>query len=79
MMSNELRSTEAHGDTGERTPRDSIRLSVVFGEVELSQEAQQNRHLLVERIRQSIASGDYLTSEKIDGTVKRLHRELFGP
>ena len=79
MMSVELRSTEAHRDTGERTPLDSIKLSVVLEEVELSHEARQNRHLLVERIRQSIAAGDYLTFEKIDGTVKRLHRKLIGP
>ena len=79
MMSIALRSTEAHGDAGERIPRDSVRLSVAVGEGELGQEARPIRHLLVERLRRSIAAGDYLTSEKIDGTVKRLYRELVGP
>jgi anti-sigma28 factor (negative regulator of flagellin synthesis) len=78
MMSCERTSTEARGGTGERIPRDSISLSEVVGESNHAQEARPNRHQLVERLRQSIAAGNYLTSEKIDGTVERLYRELLG-
>jgi hypothetical protein len=78
-MSCERTSTEARGSTGERIPRDSIRLLQAVGEGNHGQEARPNRHLLLERLRQSVAAGNYLTSEKTDGTVEGLHRELFGP
>lgn len=32
---------------------------------------------LVQRIRGEIAAGTYLTNEKLDAVVDRLHRELF--
>jgi anti-sigma28 factor (negative regulator of flagellin synthesis) len=78
MMSFERTSTEARGSTGERIPRDGVRLSEAVDESNHAQKARPNRHLLVERLRQSIAAGDYLTPVKIDGTVERLCRELFG-
>ena len=36
------------------------------------------REHLVARIRAEIAAGTYLTDDKIDKAVERLHRELFG-
>ena len=55
--------------------------------VELSEAAQQRidagsdkpiREQLVARIRAEIAAGTYLTPDKIEKTVERLHREIFG-
>lgn len=34
------------------------------------------RHALVQRVRDDIARGDYLTSQRIDFVVDRLHEEL---
>lgn len=54
-------------------------------QVDLSREARvlidesrdpQIRHALVQRVRIDIARGDYLTSQKIDFVVDRLHEEL---
>ena len=53
--------------------------------VELSKAALENlqkpdigvRTDLVQRIRAEIAAGTYLTDEKLDSTVDRLHRDLF--
>lgn len=33
---------------------------------------------LVQKLRQSIASGEYLTNDRIDAAVEGLHGELFG-
>ena len=79
MMSFERTSREARGDTGERIPQGSITLLEAVGEGNDGQEARPNRHRLLERLRESIATGDHLTPVKIDGTVERLCRELFGP
>lgn len=55
--------------------------------VELSETARRQlethadppvREHLVARIRAEIAAGTYLTDDKIEKTVERLHRELFG-
>ncbi len=54
-------------------------------QVDLSREARalihesrdpQMRYALVQRVRDDIARGDYLTSQKIDFVVDRLHQEL---
>lgn len=56
-------------------------------QVDLSREARaliqesrdpRIRHALVQRVRIDIARGDYLTSQKIDFVVDRLHEELRG-
>lgn len=36
------------------------------------------REELVQRLRESIASGQYLTRDRINGAVEGLHQELFG-
>lgn len=36
------------------------------------------REELVQRLRESIASGQYLTTDRINGAVEGLHQELFG-
>jgi hypothetical protein len=77
MMSLERTSTEACEYKGERIPQDCIRLSEDVDESNHGEETQPKRRLLVERIRQSIAAGTYLTPEKTDGTVERLYRELM--
>ena len=76
MMSFERTSMEARGDTGERIPQDSAKLSEGVGEGHHDQETRPIRDLRVEHLRQSIAAGNYLTSVKIDATVERLCREL---
>ena len=63
---------------GDLLPEDRGELSAAAGESNHGQDALRIRHELVERIRQSIAAGDYLTSEKIDAAVKGLHEELLG-
>jgi hypothetical protein len=78
MMSFERTSREARGDTGERIPQGSIKVLEAVGEGNHGQEARPNRHRLLEHLRRSIAAGNYLTRVKIDGTVERLCRELFG-
>jgi len=78
MMSFERTSREARGDTGERIPQGNITLLEAVGEGNYGQEAPPNRRRLLERLRRSVAAGNYLTRVKIDGTVERLYRELFG-
>jgi anti-sigma28 factor (negative regulator of flagellin synthesis) len=63
---------------GDLIPEDRVELSEAAGEGNHGQDAQRIRHESVERIRRSIAAGDYLTSEKIDATVERLYEELLG-
>jgi anti-sigma28 factor (negative regulator of flagellin synthesis) len=48
------------------------------GERTRGHDAPQIRHELVERIRQRIAAGNYVTSDKIDATVERLYQVLSG-
>ena len=60
------------------TSEDRVDLSEVAVEDNCSQDAPGFRRELVERIRRSIAAGDYLTSEKIDVTVGCICHELFG-
>lgn len=54
--------------------------------VELSETAQRHtkdasarpiRQNLVQRVRSELADGTYLTGEKLDAVVNRLHRALF--
>jgi len=54
--------------------------------VELSEAARQElersdsapiRTELVARVREEIASGQYLTDDKLDAVVERLHEEMF--
>jgi hypothetical protein len=73
------KSQAAREATGELTPEDRVELSEAAGKGDNGQVARRICHLLVERLRQSIAADEYLTPEKIDGTVERLYRELFGP
>ncbi|RMG40585.1 MAG: flagellar biosynthesis anti-sigma factor FlgM [Planctomycetota bacterium] len=72
------------GQPGNRTSRPSHDADDV---VELSETARRQletgesapiREHLVKRIRDEIAAGTYLTQDKIEKTVDRLHRELFG-
>ncbi|MBN2559459.1 MAG: hypothetical protein JXQ75_00825 [Phycisphaerae bacterium] len=79
MMLLERTSMEAREDTGERIPQDSVRMPQAVGNGNHGQEARPIRCRLVQRLRQSIAAGDYLTPVKIDATVERLYRKLFGP
>jgi hypothetical protein len=72
MTSAQQACGEARGGSGERNPQDSVRRAEAVGGGDQGQEAQPIRRLLVERLRQSIAAGDYLTSEKIDATLERL-------
>ena len=63
---------------GHLIPEDRVELSEAAGEGNHGQDAQRISHESVERIRRSIAAGNYLTSEKIDATVERLYEELLG-
>jgi hypothetical protein len=63
---------------GDLIPEDRVEPSETAGEGNHGQDAQRIGHEPVERIRRSIAAGNYLTSEKIDATVERLYAELFG-
>ena len=63
---------------GDLIPEDRVELSATAGEDNHGQDALRICHESVERIRQSIAAGDYLTSEKIDAAVERLCEELLG-
>lgn len=78
MMLLEQTSTEARGDTRERIPQGRVWLLEAVGDGNHGQEARPIRYRLVERVRQSIAAGNYLTPVKIDATVERLCRELLG-
>jgi hypothetical protein len=78
MTSSQQTCMEARGGSGERSPQDSVKLPEAVGEGSQGQEARPIRRLLVERLRQSIAAGDYLTPEKMDATLERLYRELVG-
>jgi anti-sigma28 factor (negative regulator of flagellin synthesis) len=77
-MSFERASTEAREDMGERIPQGSVKLAKAVSVGNHGQEARPIRRLLVERLRQSIAAGTYLTPGKIDATVERLYRGLLG-
>ena len=57
---------------------DRVELSEAAIEANHGRDAQRIRDESVERIRRSIAAGDYLTSEKIDATVERLYEVLSG-
>jgi anti-sigma28 factor (negative regulator of flagellin synthesis) len=59
-------------------PQDRLELSEAAGEGNRGQDAVQIRLELVERIRQSVAAGNYLTSDKIDAAVERLYQVLSG-
>lgn len=53
---------------------DCVELSHV---AESQMEGEPFRAELVQRVRAEIADGTYLTDEKLDAVVERLHRELF--
>ncbi len=57
---------------------DRVELSAAAGEGDRCADTPRIRDELVERLRRSIAAGDYLTSEKIDVTVDCIYQELFG-
>ena len=57
---------------------DRVEWSTAAGEGNCCPDTLRIRHESVERIRRSIAAGDYLTPEKIDVTVDRICQELFG-
>jgi hypothetical protein len=67
----------AHQAPATPMPEGRVDLPKAVGEVHCGQDAPRIHHELVERIRQSIAAGDYLTSEKIDVTVDCICRELL--
>ena len=69
---------------GARRPNDEGAIALSGGDyVELSDVAESKiggepyRTELVQRVRAEIADGTYLTDEKLDTVVERLHRELF--
>lgn len=82
-----LAQTPAGSIAVERPTRDSPRAEagIRSDRLELSEAALENiqsgsggvRTELVERLRGEIAAGTYLTDEKLDAVVDRLHRELF--
>ena len=78
MMSLEWTSTEARVDTGERVLGLGVRLLNAVGEGNHGREARLNRHLREERLRLSIAAGNYLTPVRIAAAVDRLYRALMG-
>ena len=57
---------------------DRVEWSTAAGEGNRCPDTLRIRHELVERIRRSIAAGDYLTPEKIEVTVDRICQELSG-
>jgi hypothetical protein len=57
---------------------DRVELSTAAGEGNRCPDTPRIRDELVERIRRSIAAGDYLTSEKIDVTVTCIYQALLG-
>lgn len=61
-------------DESIRLRGDSVELSDV---AEARIGGEPFRSELVQRVRAEIADGAYLTDEKLDAVVERLHRELF--
>ncbi len=55
---------------------DRVELSTAAGEGNRCPDTPRVRDELVERIRRSIAAGDYLTPDKIDVTVGCIYQEL---
>lgn len=76
----ELREQAAQRGQPRHAPRrdagDVLELSDAARQ-QVGQDAPIREHL-VARIRAEIAAGTYLTDDKIEKTVERLHRELFG-
>lgn len=74
-------STVGHGRTAMAAAR--TQSSAGGDRVELTPKARAEmaekpiRSELVSEIRQQIADGTYLTDEKLDAVVERLHRDLF--
>lgn len=56
---------------------DALDLSTVAQERMEQDAAQPLRLNLIERIRAEIAAGDYLTNERIEAAVNKLHASLF--
>jgi len=68
-------------DPGEHTARaartDALELSETARKRLEPDDSAPIRHALVERVRSEIAAGAYLTEQKIDVAVNRLHQMLF--
>lgn len=74
------------GDSVQRSNASSgERAAALTDQVELSDAARTQagpsdppiRDALVQRVRQEIADGTYLTDDKLNAVVNRLHKELF--
>jgi hypothetical protein len=72
MMLLERTSTEARGSTRKRVSQGSVRLLEALFDRDHGQEVRPIRRWLVECLRQSILTGNYLTPAKIDAAVERL-------
>lgn len=70
------RTARGPNDTDAGNKSDRLELSSTALENMQSSESGVRPHL-VQRIRGEIAAGTYLTDEKLDAVVDRLHRELF--
>lgn len=62
---------------GANAAPDALDLSAAAQERMEQAAAQPLRLNLIERIRAEIAAGDYLTNERIEAAVNKLHAELF--
>ena len=56
---------------------DAVELSSAARQEMEKQESSQIRMNLVERVRAEIAAGSYLTDDKLDAVVNRVHAEMF--
>jgi anti-sigma28 factor (negative regulator of flagellin synthesis) len=56
---------------------DAVELSAAAQEQLECDESAPIRAKLVEQVRAEIAAGTYLTDEKLEAAVKRMHAELF--
>jgi hypothetical protein len=70
-------------DPGEVTPQDALELSPLAREAgalpaDQDTDEQPIRHELVRRVRREIEEGRYVTPDKLDVVVDRLHEELGG-
>lgn len=77
VRSGAARNEEA--ESGHRHPdrADAVELSELARARMARDEAGPIRHDLVERIRAEIAAGTYLTDDKIDAVVERLHQNMI--
>jgi len=65
------RASKPNGATAHRLDRLDVSLPIGGGD------PREIRHDLVRRIRSEIAENRYLSDDKIDAVVEKLHRKLF--